>query len=147
MKHSLAIGSSGCIHCPNDDNLAFLILQELFVAAMNLTVIQGMIIIFYANLIWAYQNILCPSDFGRELIVQKPLLVVDFGTRDLFFSWYECLHKSMATVHIPLLHCWSFPSRPMLFLKIVYTIWQLICSNSISLRNCFCHIQSFCTLS
>ena len=78
--YSLVIGSSRCIHCSNNNNLALLIffavagvLLVLIVAVLNLTVTQGMIngLIFYANLIWAYQGILHPSDFGRALIVHN----------------------------------------------------------------------------
>ena len=74
INYSLTIGSSRCIHCPNSNNLALLIffavagvLVVLVIAGLNLTVTQGMIngLIFYANIVWAYQNILPLSDFGR----------------------------------------------------------------------------------
>ena len=96
-NYFLAIGSSHCINCPNSKNLALLIffaaagvLLVLIVAALNLTVTQGMIngLIFYANIIWAYQNILFPSDFGRELIVHKTFIAwlnLDFGIETCFF--------------------------------------------------------------
>ena len=64
--YSLAIGSSHCIHCPNNNNLALLIfsagsgfLLVLFITALNLTVKQGMIngLIYYAHVVWTYQSI------------------------------------------------------------------------------------------
>ena len=36
----------------------------------------------------------------------------------MLLSWYERLLKSMVTVHIPLLYCWSLPSRATLFFKL-----------------------------
>ena len=59
-NYSLAIGSSHCIYCPNNNNLALLIffvaagfLLVFFISAFNLTVTQGWIngFIFYANII------------------------------------------------------------------------------------------------
>ena len=83
-NYSLAIGSSRCIYCPNNNNLALLIffavagvLLVVIVAALNLTVTQGMIngLIFYANFIWAYQNILIQSDLVRSRLFTKPSLL------------------------------------------------------------------------
>ena len=104
-NYSLAIGSSHCIHCPNNNNLALLIffaaagvLLVFIVALLNLTVTQGMIngLIFYANLIWAYQSILLPSDFGRELIVHKTFIAwlnLDFGIETCFFRGMNAYSK------------------------------------------------------
>ena len=59
-NYSLAIGSSHCIYCPNNNNLALLIffaaagfLLVFLISAFNLTVTQGMIngLIFYANIV------------------------------------------------------------------------------------------------
>ena len=96
-NYSLAIGSSRCIHCQNNNNLAFLIFfvgagifLVLVIAALNLTVTQGMInsLVFYANIIWAFQNILYPSGFGKEFIVHKTFIAwlsLDFGIETCFF--------------------------------------------------------------
>ena len=64
-NYSLALGSSHCIYCPNNNYLALLIsfaaagfLLAFFTAAFNLTLTQGMIngLIFYANIVWAYRG-------------------------------------------------------------------------------------------
>jgi predicted outer membrane repeat protein len=101
-NYSLAIGSSRCIHCQNNNNLALLILfiaagifLVLFIAALNLTVTQGMInsLVF---LIWAFQNILLPSGFGRELIVHKTFIAwlsLDFGIETCFFHGMNAYTK------------------------------------------------------
>ena len=105
-NYSMAIGSSHCIHCPNNNYLALLIffavagvLLILIVAALNLTVTQGMInsLIFYANIVWAYQNILFPSDFGRELIVHKTFIAwlsLDFGIEACFLRGMNAYTKT-----------------------------------------------------
>ena len=65
----LAIGSSRCIKCENNNHLALLIffaaagvLLVIFISALNLTVTQGMIngLLYYANIIWAYQSLYLP---------------------------------------------------------------------------------------
>ena len=105
-NYSLAIGSSRCIHCPNNNNLALLIffaaagiLLVLIIAALNLTVTQGMInsLVFYANLIWTFQNILFPSGFGRELVIHKTFvawLSLDFGIETCFFRGMNAYTKT-----------------------------------------------------
>jgi hypothetical protein len=112
--YSLAIGSSHCIHCPNNNNLALLIffaaagvLLVIVVAVLNLTVSQGVIngLIFYANLIWAYQNILLPSDFGRELIVHKTFIAwlnLDFGIETCFFRGMNAYSKAWLQFMFPI---------------------------------------------
>ena len=103
---SLAIGSSRCISCPRNNNLALFIffavsgvLLVMVVAVLNLTVTQGMInsLIFYANIVWAYQSILLPSDFGKELIVHKIFIAwlnLDFGIQTCFFHGMNAYSKA-----------------------------------------------------
>ena len=105
-NYSLAIGSSHCIYCANNNNLALLIffvaagaLMVIIVALLNLTVTQGMInsLVFYANIIWAYQNILFPSGFGRELIAHKTFIAwlnMDFGIETCFISGMNAYTKT-----------------------------------------------------
>ena len=65
-SYSLAIGSSKCIHCQTNSNLAFIIffvaagfLLAFSITILNITVTQGTIdgLIFYANIIWTYKDI------------------------------------------------------------------------------------------
>ena len=65
-NYSLAIGSSHCIQCPNNNNVALVIFSAaagfilvFFITALNLTVSQGMVngLIFYTNVVWTYQSI------------------------------------------------------------------------------------------
>ena len=106
--YSLAIGSSHCIHCPNNNNLAILIffvaagiLLVAIIGIFNLTVTQGMIngLIFYANIVWTYQRILFPQQvesnpalaFLRTLIAW---LNLDFGIHTCFVQGLDALHKT-----------------------------------------------------
>ena len=95
---SLAIGSSHCIQCPNNNNLALLvffagagIVLVFIIAALNLTVTQGTIngLIFYANIVWAYQSITFPPEFENKLIAHKIFIAwlnLDFGIETCFIS-------------------------------------------------------------
>jgi hypothetical protein len=107
-NYSLAIGSSHCIHCPDSNNLALIIffaaagfLLVFFISTLNLTVTQGWIngLIFYANIIWAYQGILFQDEvkwnaftlFGRTFIAW---LNLDFGIETCFFNGLNAFWKT-----------------------------------------------------
>ena len=107
-NYSLAIGSSHCIHCPNNNNLALLIffaaagfLLVFFISVLNLTVTQGWIngLIFYANIVWAYQSILFQDEikpnaftlFGKTFVAW---LNLDFGIETCFFNGLNAFWKT-----------------------------------------------------
>lgn len=104
-NYSLAIGSSQCIYCPNNNNLALLIffaaagfLLVFFISALNLTVTQGWIngLIFYANIIWAYQGLLFPEQMKSNVIIHTFIawLNLDFGIQTCFFDGLDAFWKS-----------------------------------------------------
>ena len=105
-NYSLAIGSSNCIYCPNNNNLALLIffatagvMLIFLIAALNLTVTQGTInsLVFYANIVWAYQGILFPPSFGKGLIAHKTFIAwlnLDFGIETCFISGMNAYLKT-----------------------------------------------------
>ena len=124
---SLAIGSSNCIHCPNNNNLALIIffaaaglLLVLFVSALNLTVTQGMIngLTFYANVFWTYQNILLPQAasnyFFAFLRVFVAWLNLDFGIEACFFKGLNAFWKTWLQYLFPL-YIWSISKLAKLF--------------------------------
>ena len=107
--YSLAIGSSHCIHCPNNNNLALVIffvaagfLLVFIISVLNLTVTQGMIngLIFYANIVWAYQDILFPQQVGETktfMIFQKAFIAwlnLDFGIQTCFIDGLTAFWKT-----------------------------------------------------
>ena len=77
------------------------------IVGLNLTVTQGMIngLIFYANIIWAYQNILPLSDFGKELVVHKTFIAwlnLDFGIETCFFRGMNAYSKAWLQFIFPI---------------------------------------------
>ena len=105
-NYSIAIGSSHCLYCPNNNYLALLIffaaagpLLLLLISFVNLTVSHGMIngLIFYANVIWGYQSILFPQDIGTALRILKVFIAwlnLDFGIEICFISGLNSFWKA-----------------------------------------------------
>ena len=106
--YSLAIGSSHCIHCPNNNNLALLIffaaaglLLVFFISALNLTVTQGTIngLIFYANIVWAYQGVLFHDQTKQTnpvVLFEKTFIAwlnLDFGIETCFVDGLTAFWK------------------------------------------------------
>ena len=111
--YSLAIGSSHCIRCLNNNNLALLIffaasgvLLVLFITALNLTVKQGMIngLIFYANVVWTYQSIFFQSNQTNKLTFLKIFIAwlnLDFGIMTCFASRLTAFWKTLLQFVFP----------------------------------------------
>ena len=117
--YSLAIGSSHCIHCHKNYNLALFIffaaaglLLVLFISALNLTVTQGTIngITFYANIFWSYQNILLPQRdknyLFRFLRCFMAWLNLDFGIQTCFIKGLNAFWKTWLQYLFPL-YIWT----------------------------------------
>ena len=113
-NYSLAIGSSQCIECSNNDHLSLLIffvaagfLLVIFILALNLTVTQGLIngLIFYANIVWAYKGILFPSEHHY---IRLPLRIfiawlnLDFGIESCFAVGLNAFGKTLLQFIFPL---------------------------------------------
>lgn len=126
--YSLAIGSSNCIRCPNSDNLALIVffagagvLLVFFIGALNLTVTQGTIngLIFYANILWAYQGILFPKKYnGEALIVLRPFIAwvnLDFGIQTCLFKGLTAFWKTWLQFIFP------FYTASLFFLGLRYS--------------------------
>ena len=119
-NYSLAIGSSHCIHCSNDYNLALVIffaaagfLIVLFVSAFNLTVTDGKMngLIFYANVVWTYKSILFPNQIPSELYIVffKTFIAwlnLDFGIETCFVNNLNTFWNSWLQFVFPF-YLWS----------------------------------------
>ena len=107
-NYSLAIGSSHCIHCTNNNNLALFIffvaagfLLVFFITTLNLTVTQGMIngLIFYSNVVWTYQSIFFPKQQLENVTVLTFLrafiawINLDFGIDACFINGLTAFWK------------------------------------------------------
>ena len=105
-NYSLAIGSSHCIHCPNNNGLALIIffaaagfLLIAIICSLNLTVTKGSIngLIFYANVIWAYQQILFPQKISGYLGFLRVFIAwlnLDFGIQTCFIVGLNAFWKT-----------------------------------------------------
>ena len=105
---SLAIGSSNCIHCPNNNGLALLIffaaaglLLVFFINVLDITLTQGLLdgLIFYANIVWTYQSVLFPeqSNFNGTTIFLKTFIAwlnLDFGIETCFVKGLTSVWKT-----------------------------------------------------
>ena len=120
-NYSLAIGSSHCLHCPNNNHLVLLIffaavgfVLVFFVVALNLTVTQGLIngLVFYANILWTYQSILFlqkninSSQFFTVLRVFVAWLNLDFGIQVCFVKGLNAFWKTWLQYAFPF-YIWS----------------------------------------
>ena len=114
-NYSLAIGSSHCIQCPNNNNLALFLfftaagfLLVLFISVLNLTVTQGMIngLIFYTNIVWTYQSIFFPQDMKTNaLLVFLKIFIawvnLDFGIESCFIDGLTAFWKTWLQFTFP----------------------------------------------
>lgn len=116
--YSLAIGSSSCVRCSNNSNLALLVffaaagfLLVLFITFLNLTVTQGMIngVIFYANIVWAYEPIVFPQETTGVLLFLRIFIAwlnLDFGIETCFVVGLDAFWKTLLQYVFPI-YIWS----------------------------------------
>ena len=115
--YSLAIGSSSCVKCFNNNGLALLIffalaglLLVLVVTTLNLTVTQGMIngVIFYANIVWIYESVLFPQEHASTLQFLRIFITwlnLDFGIEMCFVEGLNAFWKSLLQYVFPMYIC------------------------------------------
>ena len=116
--YSLAIGSSKCVRCSNNKNLALLVffaaaglLLILFITLLNLTVTQGMIngVILYANIIWVYETIVFPQETTGVLLFLRIFIAwlnLDFGIETCFVVGLDAFWKTLLQYLFPM-YIWS----------------------------------------
>ena len=112
-NYSLAIGSSHCISCPTNNNLALMLffaaagfLLVFFITTLNLTVSQGTIngLIFYANIVWVYKGVFFSPYYREKLSFLKVFIAwvnLDFGIETCFVSGLTALSKTLLQFIFP----------------------------------------------
>ena len=146
--YSLAIGSSHCIHCPNNNNLALLIffagagfLLVFFISAFNLTVTQGMIngLIFYANIVWVYQCIFFPE--GRKLnsllLFLKTFIAwvnLDFGIETCFVNGLTAFWKTWLQFIFPF-YIWAIAGVIIIAARYSTRLTNFLANKAVPLLN------------
>ncbi len=118
---SLAIGSSRCIHCPDNNHVALLVVfivagvaLVLFIKLLDITVAHGTIngLILYANIIWINQGIFFPvlneqtdknlPNFYYFLRVFVAWLNLDFGIETCFIKGLDAYGKTWLQFVFPI---------------------------------------------
>ena len=121
--YSIAIGSNRCLNCTVNNNVALLLfftaagpLLYVTIAALDLTITKGTIngLIFYANIVWVYQNIIfmSSSDNANKTTLYKVMdyafkvfiawLNLDFGIECCFIKGLDAFWKSLLQYIFPL---------------------------------------------
>ena len=147
-NYSLAIGSSHCIHCPNNNNLALLIffavagfLLVFFISVFNLTVTQGMIngLIFYANIVWIYQHIF----FSEEQNLNIPLVFLktfiawinlDFGIETCFVNGLTAFWKTWLQFVFPF-YMWAIAGLIIMAARYSTKLTNFLANKAVPLLN------------
>ena len=116
---SLALGTNMCLSCTENKNLALLVffilaglLLVIFIKVLNMTVSQGTIngLVFYANVVWAYQNVFFPNiTTNGWFSVMKTFIAwiyLDFGIQTCFVQGLTGYAKTWLQFVFPL-YIWS----------------------------------------
>ena len=119
--YSLALGSSHCIHCPNNNGLSLIVffaaagfLLVFFINVLDITLTQGLFdgLIFYANIVWTYQSVLFPEyydDTNAAVMFLKTFIAwlnLDFGIEICFVKGLTAYWKTWLQFVFPL-YIWA----------------------------------------
>ena len=145
--YSLAIGSSHCIHCPNNNNLALLIffaaagfLLVFFLTAFNFTVTQGLIngLIFYANIVWTYQRVFfLPTEVNVVLTILKTIIAwvnLDFGIETCFVNGLTAFWKTWLQLIFPF-YIWALAGLIIVATKYSSKLTNLLGNRAVPVLN------------
>ena len=144
--YSLAIGSSNCIHCTNNNNLALLIFFAaagfalvLFVGLLNLTVTTGTLsgLIFYANIIWTYKDVFfeCEGLSCTVLIFLKTFIAwvnLDFGIETCFVKGLTAFWKTWLQFIFPF-YIWAITGLIILASRYSFRLTKLLGNRAVPL--------------
>ena len=116
---SLALGTNMCFSCKENKHLALIVffilaglLLVVFIKVLNMTVSQGTIngLVFYANVVWAYQNVFFPNvTTNGWFSVMKTFIAwlnLDFGIQTCFVQGLTGYAKTWLQFVFPL-YIWS----------------------------------------
>ena len=114
-RFSLALGTNMCLSCSGNAYLGLLllfavagILLVVFIKILNMTVSQGTIngLVFYANVIWAYQNVFFPKNISNTWFSLMRVFIawlnLDFGIEICFVEGLTGYVKTWLQFAFPL---------------------------------------------
>ena len=142
---SLAIGSSRCLECPDNNHIALLIafaaagvLLVLFIKILDLTVTKGTIngLILYANIIWANQSVLFPPQEQTSPLLQFLKVFIawvnlDFGIETCFIQGLDGYWKTWLQFVFPA-YIWLIAGLIILVSHYSTRVTKVIGNNSVS---------------
>ena len=142
---SLVLGSNRCLPCSNDNHLALLIffaaagfLLVFFIKILNMTVSQGTIngLIFYANIMWAYQSIFFSHDEDTnvaKLWFLKTFIAwinLDFGVEMCFVQGLTAYTKTWLQLVFPF-YVWSIAGGMIFVARYSEKMTRFLGNNSV----------------
>ena len=139
---SLVLGSNKCLSCSNNNHLALLIffaaagfLLVFFIKILNMTVSQGTIngLIFYANIMWAYQSIFFSHDDDKKLWFLKTFIAwlnLDFGIELCFVQGLSAYTKTWLQFVFPF-YVWSIAGGMIFIASCSQKMTRLLGNNSV----------------
>lgn len=139
---SLAIGSNKCLDCRDSNGLFWVIffaaagfLLVFFIKILNLTVTQGTIngLIFYCNIIWAYQSIFFPEALIDKVSFLYTFIAwvnLDFGIERCFFQGLTAFWKTWLQFLFPL-YIWGIAGGVILIARSSKQITKLFGENPV----------------
>ena len=117
VEYSMAIGTSHCIYCTNNYNLALFVffvaaglLLVIFITTLNLTVTRGFIngLVFYSNVLWIYRRIIFRQDEENNFAILTFLrafiawINLDFGIETCFINGLTAFWKTLLQFLFPM---------------------------------------------
>ena len=120
---SLALGSSRCLDCPDNNHILLLIafaaagiVLVLFIKILNMTIAIGTLngLIFYANIIWANRSVLFPPQDERSSLLQFlrafiAWIIIDLGIETCFIQHLDGYWKTWLQFAFPV-YIWLITS-------------------------------------
>ena len=141
---SLAIGSSKCLRCSNDKNLALVmffvgagIFLVFFILSLNMTVARGWIngVVFYANVLWTYKPLWFPSKSGPILSTVQVFVAwlnLDFGIETCFVQGLNAFSKTWLQFLFPM-YVWAIAIGIIVVSHYSYRFTKLIGNRAVPL--------------
>ena len=142
-NYSLAIGSSACLYCLNNNYLSLLIVFAfagfalvLFIKVFDLTVSKGTIngLIFYANIVWANQAIVFPQESNPGLAFLRVFIAwlnLDWGIETCFSQGLNGYGKVWLQFVFPI-YIWLLAGLIILLCRYSTTATKLFGNNSVA---------------
>ena len=140
---SMALGTNMCLPCENNNHLGLVIfftfaglLLVVFIKVFNMTVSQGTIngLIFYANIVWAYQDVVFPKRATSRWFIFLRVFVawlnLDLGIKTCFVQGMSSYAKTWIQFLFPI-YLWSIAGIMVIAAHYSTTLTKLFGNNCV----------------